>query len=172
MIERLSPQSIQSALPDLTEVLHATVHDGASVGFVLPFEYAEAEAFWQQRVLPSVKDGAADLFVSKSDDRIVGTVQLVPATMPNQPHRADVSKLLVHPDARRKGIARALLQALETRAKEQRLTLLTLDTRSTDPSLHLYLKQGFQIAGEIPNFCRNPFQDVYEATTYMYKELS
>lgn len=172
MIERLTPRALATALPDLTEILHATVHDGASVGFILPFERGEAQSFWQRRVFPMVENGATDLFVSRLGDRIVGTIQLVPAAMPNQPHRADVSKLLVHPDVRRRGIAGALLQALEARARELRLTLLTLDTRSTDPSLHLYLGQGFQIAGEIPNFCRNPFRDVYEPTTYMYKELT
>ncbi|UUV06211.1 GNAT family N-acetyltransferase [Ruegeria sp. YS9] len=113
-----------------------------------------------------------ELFVLHDNGRIQGTVQLIPATMPNQPHRADVAKLLVHPNARRRGFGRALMQALFQRTTELERTMLVLDTRSTDPSRLLYLDLGFQIAGEIPNYCRNPFETKLEPTTYMYKELS
>ncbi|WP_353618810.1 GNAT family N-acetyltransferase [Tropicibacter sp. R16_0] len=155
----------------MTDTLHACVHDGASVGFVLPFSRQSAQEFWEARVFPMVAAKAAILFVARRKGRVVGTVQLVPAPMPNQPHRADVSKLLVHPDFRRLGLGRALMTALQDKACYLGLSLLVLDTRSGDPSQALYQSLGFQVAGEIPGFCRNPFDDRLEPTTYMYKNL-
>lgn len=172
MITRLTPAYFDGALPNLTNILHACVHTGASIGFILPFPQDDARAYWQDRVGPDLRTGALDLFVAYGEGRIQGTVQLIPATMPNQPHRADVAKLLVHPDARRRGLGRALMGALEDRARALERTTLVLDTRSTDPSRLLYQSMGFEVAGEIPNYCRNPFEDRLEPTTYMYKELT
>ena len=152
--------------------MHACVLDGASIGFILPFPVDQARSYWKERILPDVQTGALDLFVARENGHVLGTVQLIPAVMPNQPHRADVAKLLVHPNARRKGLARALMAALEQRAKAVGRTMLVLDTRSSDPSRILYQTLGFQIAGEIPNYCRNPFEDRLEPTTYMFKHLS
>ncbi len=172
MISRLAKTQLDDALDDLTDILHACVHDGASVGFILPFSPSQARGYWQNRVWPDAESGALDLFAAYDAGRVAGTVQLIPASMPNQPHRADVAKLLVHPNARRKGLARALMAALEQRAKAVGRTMLVLDTRSSDPSRILYQTLGFQIAGEIPNYCRNPFEDRLEPTTYMFKHLS
>ncbi len=172
MIARLTESTFDSALDDLTDILHACVHTGASIGFILPFSADQAHDYWQSRVRPDLRSGALDLFVAYEDMRVLGTVQLIPAAMPNQPHRADVAKLLVHPDARRKGFGRTLMNALEARAAELDRTVLVLDTRSSDPSRILYQSLGFQIAGEIPNYCRNPFEDRLEPTTFMFKELS
>lgn len=172
MITRLTNAYFESALEDLTEILHACVHTGASIGFILPFSPEDARGYWQNRVRPELTTGALDLFVIYDAGRIQGTVQLIPASMPNQPHRADVAKLLVHPQARRRGLGRALMNALTDRASELGRTVLVLDTRSSDPSRILYQSLGFQIAGEIPNYCRNPFEDRLEPTTYMYKNLS
>ena len=160
------------ALGDLTDILHACVHAGASVGFILPFDRDEARAFWETRVFPAVRSGGTRLFLAQKGGRIVGTVQLGLALPPNQPLRADVSKMLVHPDARRRGIARGLLRALNAQARGLGKTLLVLDTRSGDHALPLYESEGFRVAGEIPGYCRNPFTDTYEATTYMYKPLT
>ena len=171
MITLLRDNDFDGALGDLTDILHSCVHDGASIGFILPFSHDDARAYWQDRVRPDLRAGALDLFVIRDGTRIHGTVQLIPAAMPNQPHRADVAKLLVHPRARRRGLGRDLMAALETRAQAQSKTLLVLDTRSSDPSRLLYQSMGFQIAGEIPNYCRNPFDDRLEPTTYMYKDL-
>lgn len=167
-IERLTTISELSALADL---LRACVLDGASVGFIAPFPVQEAKAFWRDRVFPTVSAEGTDLFVARTQGRVVGTVQLVPAAMPNQTHRADVSKLLVHPDSRRLGIGRQLMQVLESRAIDRGFNLLVLDTRSGDPSQTLYQSIGFQIAGQIPGFCRNVHNDDLEATTYLYKRL-
>ncbi len=172
MISRLTKTQLNDALDDLTDILHACVHDGASVGFILPFSPSQARGYWLNRVWPDAQSGALDLFAVYDAGRVAGTVQLIPASMPNQPHRADVAKLLVHPNARRKGLARALMAALEQRAKAVGRTMLVLDTRSSDPSRILYQTLGFQIAGEIPNYCRNPFDDRLEPTTYMFKHLS
>ncbi|WP_170790491.1 GNAT family N-acetyltransferase [Ruegeria lacuscaerulensis] len=172
MIARLTEPELESALGDLTDILHACVQDGASVGFVLPFPPEQARAYWHDHVWPGVAVNTLDLFVARQDGRILGTVQMAPALMPNQPHRADVAKLLVHPDARRRGLGRALMIALEQRAAQIGRTMLVLDTRSSDPSRVLYQSLGFQIAGEIPNYCRNPFEDRLEPTTYMFKDLS
>ncbi|MEW2919718.1 GNAT family N-acetyltransferase [Ruegeria sp. ANG10] len=171
MISRIDESSFDAALDDLTDILHACVQDGASIGFILPFSPDQARAYWQDRVRRDMQAGALDLFVARENERILGTVQLIPAAMPNQPHRADVAKLLVHPNARRQGLGRVLMAALQDRANQLGRTLLVLDTRSTDPSRILYQSLGFQIAGEIPDYCRNPFEDRLEPTTYMYKNL-
>ncbi|WP_299985427.1 GNAT family N-acetyltransferase [uncultured Ruegeria sp.] len=172
MITRLSENYFDDALEDLTDILHGCVHTGASIGFILPFTRDDARAHWRDQVRPGLHEGTLDLFVVYGEGRIQGTVQLIPAAMPNQPHRADVAKLLIHPKARRRGLGRALMSALEARALDLGKTLLVLDTRSTDPSRILYQSIGFKIAGEIPNFCRNPFEDRLEPTTYMFRDLS
>ncbi len=172
MITRLTTAYFEDAVDDLTDILHACVQTGASIGFVLPFAPEDARTYWQDKVRPDLLSGALDLFVVYGEGQIQGTVQLIPANMPNQPHRADVAKLLVHPNARRRGLARALMQALTERAEHLGRTLLVLDTRSSDPSRLLYQSLGFQIAGEIPNYCLNPFEDRFEPTTYMYKDLN
>ncbi|WP_300069485.1 GNAT family N-acetyltransferase [uncultured Ruegeria sp.] len=172
MITRLTADYFPDVLDDLTDILHACVHTGASIGFILPFLPDDARAYWTTRVQSDMGSGGLDLFVAYGEGRVLGTVQLIPATMPNQPHRADVAKLLVHPDARRRGLGRTLMHALECRASELGRTMLVLDTRSSDPSRLLYQSLGFQIAGEIPNYCRNPFEDRLEPTTFMYKDLS
>ncbi len=172
MITRLSEAYFDGALEDLADILHRCVHSGASIGFILPFSRADARTYWQEQVRPELRSRALDLFVIYGEGRVQGTVQLIPAAMPNQPHRADVAKLLVHPQARRRGLGRALMSALETRALHLGKTMLVLDTRSSDPSRILYQSLGFRIAGEIPNYCRNPFEDRLEPTTYMYKDLS
>ncbi len=171
MITRIEKNDAESVAHDLADILHACVHDGASVGFILPFSKEAALGYWQDNVFPALRSGVTDLFVARVEGRVVGPVQLISATMPNQPHRADVAKLLVHPDARRRGLGRTLMQALEARASDLGKTLLVLDTRSSDPSLVLYQGMGFQIAGEIPGYCRNPFENRCEPTTYMYKAL-
>src|SRR5262249_48597945 len=116
----------------LADILHATVHAGASVSFILPFTIGDARDFWLNRVLPDVVAGGRRVLLARTDGRIVGTVQLDLAMPPNQQHRAEVAKLLVHPDARRRGIGRALMQELEALARAQGRALLTLDTRTGD----------------------------------------
>lgn len=156
----------------LADVLLATVHGGASVSFVLPFSMDDARAFWRHKVLPEIAGGGARLLVWRDAGRIAGTVQLELPWPPNQRHRGEVKKLLVHPDFRRRGVARALMLALEEVARGERRSLLTLDTRSGDFAEPLYRSLGYIEAGVIPRYARAPHSDDLEPTTFMYKELS
>jgi GNAT superfamily N-acetyltransferase len=158
-------------LEGLARVLYEAVHAGASVSFILPFSTAKARAFWREKVLPEVEAGRSRLFVARLSGRISGVVQLDLGTPPNQGHRAEVRKLLVEPAARRRGIARALMLALEEAARSERRTLLTLDTRTGDAAEPLYTSMGYVTAGIIPNFARGPLTPELEATTLMYKWL-
>lgn len=158
-------------LERLGEVLHACVHAGASVSFVLPFSREEARAFWQEQVLPAVEAGKRRVVLARVAGEIVGTVQLDLATPPNQPHRAEVKKLLVHPEARRRGIARALMQAVEEEARAEGRTLLTLDTVTGGAAERLYRSLGYVAAGGIPGYALNFDRSGIEGTTVMYQEL-
>jgi GNAT superfamily N-acetyltransferase len=155
----------------LAEVLHAAVQGGASVNFVLPFSMEDAREFWRGAVMPQVEKGNRRVLVARCGRRIMGTVQLALAPQPNQRHRADVMKLLVHPEARRRGIGRALMLAVETVAREEERTLLTLDTRTGDKAEPLYTSLGYVMVGVIPRYSRAADAPVLEAATFFYKEL-
>jgi ribosomal protein S18 acetylase RimI-like enzyme len=155
----------------LGDVLHACVVAGASVSFVLPFSHDDAKAFWSGQVLPAVVSQSRCVLVARTGPKIVATVQLDFATPPNQPHRADVKKLLVHPDARRRGIAKSLMSALEVQARKARRSLLTLDAVTAGTAEQLYISLGYVAIGTIPRYALNFNSSVLEATTVMYKEL-
>jgi GNAT superfamily N-acetyltransferase len=152
-------------------VLHACVHAGASVNFVLPFSHDDATAFWRDKVVPAARAGNCRVLVARNAERIVGTVQLDLVTPPNQPHRAEVRKLLVLPEARRHGIARALMTAIEEQARQDGRTLLTLDTITGGRAEPLYFSMGYIRVGVIPRYACSPDSSELEATTVMYKEL-
>jgi GNAT superfamily N-acetyltransferase len=156
----------------LGDVLHAVVHDGAGVSFVVPFSLEEGRAFWRDTVLPGVRAGTRRVLVARWDARIVGTVQIDLAVPPNQRHRAEVLKLLVHPSARRRGIARALMIAIEAVAHGEGRTLLTLDTWTGGNAESLYRSLGYVVAGVIPRYARGSTTPELEPTTIMYKELA
>ena len=155
----------------LAEVLHAVVHAGAGVSFFTPFSIDEARSFWVEKVLPRVRAGTCRVLVTRLDDRIVGTVQLDLDMPPNQQHRAAVAKLLVHPANRRRGIARALMIALEGIARSERRTLLTLDTVSGSNAELLYRSLDYIAVGVIPRYARAALTPELEGTTIMYKEI-
>ncbi|HKF28098.1 MAG TPA: GNAT family N-acetyltransferase [Candidatus Binataceae bacterium] len=173
-IECWCPNSSNQAadIKMLAEVLHECVHAGASVSFVLPFSIDDASAFWQNQVLCTVRAGLCCVLVARSAERIVGTVQLDLDTPPNQSHRAEVRKLLVHPQARRRGIARRLMKELEDYARAERRSLLTLDTTTGGFAEPLYLSIGYVRAGVIPHYSRRADSPELESTTLMYKELA
>jgi GNAT superfamily N-acetyltransferase len=156
----------------LAEILRAVVYDGAGVSFVVPFSIDEARAFWVDRVLPGVRARTRRVLVARVEGRIVGTVQLDLATPPNQVHRAEVLKLLVHPDARRRGIARALMIALEAVARLERRTLLTLDTWTGSAAERLYQSLDYVTVGVVPRYARGSLTPDLEPATFMYKELA
>jgi GNAT superfamily N-acetyltransferase len=170
--DRPGAASLEHDLDMLGEVLHAVVHGGAGVSFFVPFALDEARAFWLDKVLPGVRAGTRRVVVARWDARIVGRVQLELSVPPNQQHRAEVAKLLVHPAARRRGIARALMIALEAIAQSEARTLLTLDTVTGSSAEPLYRSLGYIPAGVIPRYARASLTPDLEATTIMYKELA
>jgi ribosomal protein S18 acetylase RimI-like enzyme len=170
-IAALDGAQATDAVEALAQVLHACVLDGASVGFNLPFHLEEARAFWTG-VAAAVATGRRVLFVARHDGTVVGTAQLSLETMPNQRHRGEVCKVLVHPDARRRGVARDLMAAVEAEALRAGLSLLTLDTRTGDAAEPLYLSLGYQVVGQIPGYALAPEGGALDATTVMYKVLA
>lgn len=168
----LTADELAAQARELGALLHACVHDGASIGFVWPFTMDDSVAFWRDAVLPAVRAGTRVLLVARGDSaggQLVGTVQLDYDTMPNQVHRAEVRKLMVHPSARRRGVARALMAELELLARQLGRSLLTLDTRTGDTAERLYTSLGYQTTGVIPCYARAPEGDRLDATTIMYK---
>lgn len=169
-IEPVTPGTIKDHLPELATLLNACVADGASVNFVLPHTVDDSLTFWSDKVQPALMAGALILLIVKVEGSIAGSVQLDSDTPPNQPHRAEVAKLLVHPDFRRRGIARKLMIEIEKHAKRLGRTLITLDTAG-DNAERLYLSLGYERAGIIPNYAKNPLEDRYDSTTIMFKNL-
>jgi GNAT superfamily N-acetyltransferase len=160
----------EEARPRLGEILIDCVEHGASVGFLAPLGVAEADAYWS-RVERAVADGRYVLLVAALDDGVVaGTVQLDVDTLPNQPHRATVSKLLVHTSSRRRGVGEALMAELERVALDLGRWLLTLDTATPD-AVRLYERMGWTPAGAIPKYALNP-DGTLTATTFYWKELA
>ena len=170
-IRDLTAADLEAHCEALAGILWSCVQHGASVSFVLPFSRDEAAAFWETRVFPAVQRGETRLFGGFQDGQLAGTVQLCLGQPANQQHRADVAKLLVHPEARRAGLGRALMHVLEAEARSCGKSLLLLDTRSGDPSQRLYESMGYQVAGSVPGFCRHPAEDRLESTIFLYKSL-
>ena len=165
-------ESIRSAsaqvVEELSDVLLDAVDSGAGVSFMAGLSAAQAAAWWRS-VIDSLQDRAV-LLVARDDNGVVGTVQLQPAWAPNQPHRADVAKLIVHRRARGQGIARALMTELERHARAQRFTLLLLDTCKGGAAEKLYLSLGWTRVGEVPRFALNP-DGSWCDTVFFYKRL-
>jgi hypothetical protein len=170
-ITQCSASELATEATELGMLLHACVQDGASIGFVQPFTVSDGQAFWSASVLPALLAGQRSVLVARVGGRLAGSVQLDYDTAPNQAHRAEVRKLLVHPHYRRQGLARALMAELERHAAQLGRPLLTLDTRSGDTAEPLYLSLGYQSAGSIPGYARAPDQDRLDATSIMYKVL-
>ena len=154
-VRRLDATEVRAQLDGLAGVLADCVAGGASVSYMAPFSHEQArEAFaaWADDV---GRDGRL-LLAAFLGDTIVGTVQVVFATPPNQPHRADVAKLLVHRSARRRGIAQLLMEHAEAEARSEGRTLLVLDTVTGDDAERLYTRLGWTRVGVIPNFALYP----------------
>ena len=141
-----------SALAGLTT---ACVAGGASIGFMHPLSTERALAFWRG-VADDAQAGRRALLLAEDAQGLVGTVQLVLAQPENQPHRADLAKLQVHPRARRRGVAEALMRAAEATAAAEGKTLLVLDTVTGSDADRLYTRLGWQRVGEVPGFALWP----------------
>jgi GNAT superfamily N-acetyltransferase len=157
----------RAALPALVDILVDGVRGGASIGFMNPFEPAEALAWWEG-VLDEVEAGRTILFAAEEGGSLVGTAQLIPATKTNQPHRADVSKVIVHGAARRRGIGRALMEAVDAEARRRGLRVLVLDTATGSPAEALYQGTGWQKVGVVPDYAMWP-DGGFCGTTFYWK---
>jgi GNAT superfamily N-acetyltransferase len=167
---RTLPEVRDREIQQLSDILIDCVEGGASVSFMLPIARATAAVFWQN-VAAGVARGERILVVAEdSAGRIVGTVQLIFPQAENQPHRADVAKMLVHRQARRHGVGAALLAAAESAALAAGKTLLVLDTASGDAE-RLYAKLGWQRCGVVPNYALLPGGGLCD-TTFFYRALN
>jgi GNAT superfamily N-acetyltransferase len=152
----------------LATVLIDCVEGGASVSFMHPHSRPKAIAFWR-RVSADVDAGTRALLVAEDAQGLIGTVQVVLAQPENQPHRADISKLLVNRRARRRGVGEALMRAAESEARQAGKSLLVLDTASGDAE-RLYSRLGWRLAGVVPGYALWPHGGLC-STSFYYRQL-
>lgn len=157
-------------LGGLVEVLLDCVEGGASVSFMQPLTRERATAFWR-KVAAGVDAGERALLVAEDAQGVCGTVQLIFDLPENQPHRADLAKMLVHRRARRQGLGEALMRAAEQTARDCGKTLLVLDAVTDGDAARLYARLGWVRVGDIPNYALYP-QGGYCSTTYFYRDLA
>jgi GNAT superfamily N-acetyltransferase len=167
-LRELDATGVRAAGGDLAAVLADCVAGGASVSFMAPYSLEDAQTFFNE-VADAVERGRIVLLAAFDEGRAVGTVQLNVATPPNQPHRADVNKLLVHRAARGRGVGEALMRAVEGAALARGRTLLVLDTAS-DAAERLYERLGWSRAGTVPGYALLP-DGTPCATTFFWKRL-
>jgi acetyltransferase len=169
-IEPLTIAGIHGAHAALVDLLQDAVESGASIGFLPPLGDAEARAYWAT-VAEGVGDGSRIVLVARDRDLgLVGSAQLELAMRANARHRAEVTKVMVHRRAQRRGVGRALMLALEDRARTLGRTTLILDTRQGDPSEALYRGVGWTLVGTIPRYARSASGGL-DATALYYKLL-
>jgi len=168
-IRALDPDAVDAAAPTLADVLLDCVHGGASVSFMAGLTRDQAEAFWRGVAVEQRADGRAVL-VAEDDAEIVGVVEVIPAWADNQPHRADIAKMLVHRRARRRGLAEALLRAAEAAAADMAKTLLVLDTVTGGDAERLYTRASWTKVGVIPDYALFP-DGRFCDTTVFYKRV-
>lgn len=153
----------------LADVLIDCVEGGASVGFMLPLTRDRAVAFWR-RVADGVAAGERALLIAEDAEGVCGTVQLILAQPENQPHRADLAKMLVHRRARRRGLGAALMREAEAVACACDKTLLVLDTVTGGDAQRLYEREGWVRVGDIPGYALMPRGEPCSTTVY-YRSL-
>ncbi|NWK69503.1 GNAT family N-acetyltransferase [Bacillus paramycoides] len=156
---------IEDSIEELSKLLQTVVDDGASIGFLPTLEQKEATNYWQMVLAPEVI-----LYVAKVNNEVAGSIQLHLVTKPNGIHRAEICKLMTHPNFRRNGIGRSLMQKAEERAKQENRSLLVLDTREGDPSNKLYKSLDYQESGKIPGYAISPNGEL-DATVIYYKMI-
>jgi GNAT superfamily N-acetyltransferase len=167
-VRLLGADEAREGIGQLADVLLDCVEGGASVSFMLPMAREKALRFWEN-VADGVARGARTLIVAEDAQGIAGTVQLITDMPENQPHRADVAKLLVHRRARGGGIGRRLMEAVEEAARGQGRRVLVLDTAS-DTAERLYERLGWQRVGVVPDYAYMP-DGALCATTFFYKHV-
>lgn len=169
MIERLRPPVSVADLRSLAALLVDAVDSGAAVSFI-SLTQAEAEAWWRQQ-LADPAPGSIHL-VTRDAQGIAGSVQVRPSWAPNQPHHADVSKLIVHRRVRRHGLGAQLMAAVEREASAAGFRLLVLDSKRGDAGERLYRRLGWTVVGTIPRFALDTDGRTLHDTVVFYKELT
>jgi GNAT superfamily N-acetyltransferase len=168
-LTRLTATGLLDHAAGLGELLADAVADGASVGFRAGYSAEQGEQWWRELAGP-VKEGQLLLWAALDGSRVLGTVQLRLASYPNGRHRADLAKLLVHRDARGRGLGRRLLDLAEQGAAEHGVTLLLLDTQTDSPAERLYRTAGWTAFGTVPDHAADP-AGVLRPTTFFHKVL-
>ncbi|MCK2219412.1 GNAT family N-acetyltransferase [Actinomadura sp. ATCC 31491] len=169
-IDPLPAEEFDAAVKGLAVLLADAVDDGASVGFLTPFGVEEAAAWWRAQA-PAVAAGRLLVWVARDESGVAGTVSLAPAAKPNSRHRAEIVKLMVHRDARGRGLSRALLAAAERAALAAGVDLLMLDTESGSTAEHVYLTGGWTRYGVVPDYAASP-DGTLSACSFFYKRLT
>ena len=165
IIRPLDPAADAALLPGLAAMMVEAVVDGASIGFMAGFTSAQALVWWQGRLAAAAR-GELTILVALDDQGVAGTVSLVPAAMPNQPHRADIAKMMVAARAQGRGLGAALLAAVEAAARTQARTTLVLDTISASTAARLYERAGWEKVGDIPAYALMPDGAMAPTTVY------
>ena len=169
-VRRLGVTEVRAHLDELAAVLHDCVEGGASVSYMAPFSDDDARVAFAGFVAEA-ELGRRLIIAAFDDGELVGTVQVILALPPNQPHRGEIAKLLVRRSARRRGIARLLMERAESEAVAEGKTLLVLDTVTGDPAEALYEGMGWTRVGVIPDFALYPDGRAC-ATTFFWKALA
>jgi len=169
-VEQITAAQAEAQLAALIALLQNVVDDGASIGFIAPLSRVEAREYWLG-ILPAIVQGNKLLFITKSDDQIVGSVQLALEPRANGRHRAEVQKLMVHTAYRGHGLSRHLMATLEAAARANQRSLLVLDTRGGDVAEGIYQKLGYQLVGTIPQYARSSDGNLHD-TVFYYRLLS
>jgi GNAT superfamily N-acetyltransferase len=169
VVEPLARPASDADIRDLARLLVDAVESGAAVSFVLPLPVERAEQWWRG-MLASAAAGTVVL-IARDADGIVGTVQMHPAWAPNQPHRAEIAKLLVHRRARRGGLGSQLMRAAEQAGTEAGFRLLTLDAKRGGAAEALYRRLGWTYVGMIPRFAVDPDGAAMHDDVLFYKEI-
>ncbi|MBB2914281.1 GNAT superfamily N-acetyltransferase [Streptosporangium becharense] len=169
-IERLSAEEFPGSVDGLAEVLVDAVGDGASVGFLAPFDHEAAAAWWRAQA-PAVADGSLIVWACRDGGGIDATVSLALAGKPNGRHRAEVVKLMVRRGARGRGLARALLATAEATAAAAGVTLLLLDTQTGSTAERVYLAGGWTRYGVVPDYAAAPDGSL-QSCSFFYKPLT
>jgi GNAT superfamily N-acetyltransferase len=164
-VRRLRPDEAREQLDALAGVLADCVAGGASVGYMDPFSHADARAVYEDYVRDA-EQGRRIILGAFLDGDLVGTAQLVLAVPPNQPHRAEVARVLVHRSARRRGFAQRLMEQLEQEALDEGKTLLVLDAVTGGDAARLYERLGWNEVGVIPNYALYPDGQFCDTTVF------
>jgi len=169
-IEHLARPPSEADLRELASLLADAVNSGAAVSFLAPLTEAVATDWWR-KTIATAADGTV-ILVARDADGICGTVQMHPSWAPNQPHRADIAKLIVHTRCRGTGIGRRLMVSIEDTAREAGFTLLTLDTKLGCVAEQLYRRLGWTCVGSIPKYALDPDGTAFHSNAIFYKLIA